>query len=77
MVDRSDSVIYADSKYNLEINPYWKNYLFTEYLPKRAQLARYQLTQPFILDIDDFELRSRLMKIVEQIRYGVGDVQAS
>ena len=73
MVDRPDSVMFAEAKANLKTNVYWKDYLFSEHLPKRTRLAGNQLSQPFILKMDDFELRNRLMSIVDEILRGVGD----
>jgi chromosome partitioning protein len=69
-VDRSDSVMFAEAKDSLKSNSYWKDYLFSQYLPKRTDLARNQLSQPFILKMDDFDLRNKLMAIVEQILSG-------
>lgn len=72
MVDRPDSVIFNTAKQNLLLDPYWKNYLFDSYLPKRSSLARNQLDQPFILKMDDFELRSGLTSIVGKIMEEIG-----
>lgn len=77
MVDRVDSIMFAEAKSNLQNNPYWKDYVFQPYLPKRTELARNQLSQPFILKMDDFELRTRLIAIVEQILTGAGDAKTT
>ncbi|AZN35868.1 ParA family protein [Iodobacter ciconiae] len=66
MVERPDSVMFNDARTNLAGNKYWKNYVLSEYLPKRADLARNQLTQPFILHMDDFELRASLTALVNK-----------
>lgn len=73
MVERPDSVIYAESRANLKSNKFWKDKIFTRYLPKRSQLAKNQLEQPFILKGEDFDLRASLQGIVEEILEKVGD----
>jgi len=74
MVERSDSTIYKTARANLVKDKYWKNYLFDKYLPKRTELAKQQLSQPFILSMDDFDMRSSLTslvkKLLEQIENG-------
>jgi chromosome partitioning protein len=75
MVERPDSVIFSTAKQNLLDNAYWKDYLFNAYLPKRAELARQQLGQPFILKMDDFKLRQRLIGIVDQMLKEMGSGQ--
>ena len=67
MVERPDSVIFNTARENLANNAYWKDYVLKEYLPKRSQLAQQQLTQPFILKMDDFELRTSLTNLVTRI----------
>ena len=66
MVERPDSIVYSNARENLANNKYWKNYLLKEYLPKRSELAKQQLTQPFILKMDDFDLRAGLTGLVEK-----------
>jgi len=73
MVERSDSVLHAEARTNLLGNSFWKDHVFSAYLPKRALLAKNQLEQPFILKIDDYELRNSLKSIVENILEKVGD----
>jgi chromosome partitioning protein len=67
MVERPDSVIFNTARENLANNAYWKDYVLKQYLPKRSQLAQQQLTQPFILKMEDFELRASLTSLVENI----------
>lgn len=73
MVERPDSIAYTTAKQNLLGNDYWKDYLFKRYLPKRTALARQQLDQPFILKMDDFDLRTSLTGIVSQMLQEMGD----
>jgi chromosome partitioning protein len=72
-VDRPDSIVYHTARHNLLHDPYWKDYLFNPYLPKRSELARFQLEQPYILKMDDFDLRNALQKIVEKILTEIGN----
>ena len=74
MVERPDSIIFNTARENLAGNKYWKDYVLDEYLPKRTGLVKQQLTQPFILKMDDFELRASLTRLVknflEEIDHG-------
>ena len=67
MVERTDSVIYRDARTNLESNDYWKKYLIPGNIPKRAILAKNQLDAPFMLETEDFDLRTSLRDIVEEL----------
>jgi len=73
MVERPDSVVFSDAKANLASNKYWKDYVSEKYLPKRAELARQQLNQPFILSMDDFQLRASLTGLVSKFMEDMGD----
>lgn len=74
MVERPDSVVFNSARENLAGNKYWKDYVFSEYLPKRSQLAKQQLVQPYILQMEDFELRASLTGLVEKLIKGMDDV---
>lgn len=67
MVERPDSVIYATARANLKENSFWKDRLFTAYMPKRTDLARQQLEQPFIMKMDDYDLRTSLRGLVKEM----------
>lgn len=67
MVDRPDSVIFTNAKGNLASNIQWKDKVFKAYIPKRADLAKSQLEQPFIMLMDDYDLRTNLRKLVAEI----------
>lgn len=67
MVERPDSIAYSTARENLAANQYWKDYILDQCLQKRADLARQQLSQPFILKMDDFELRASLTKLVQTL----------
>lgn len=67
MVERPDSVIFSNAKANLSGNKFWKNKIFGSYMPKRAELAKHQLSQPFIMKMDDYDLRQSLRGLVDEI----------
>jgi chromosome partitioning protein len=74
MVERWDSVIFANAKANLSNNVFWKNKLLSSYIPKRAELARQQLEQPFMLKMEDYDLRSGLQKVVKEILEKIDEI---
>jgi chromosome partitioning protein len=67
MVDRPDSTMFTQAKFDLSGNKKWKDKMFEAYLPKRARFARNQLSQPFILVGEDYDLRQSLRKLVDEI----------
>lgn len=67
MVERSDSVIFANAKGNLAANDFWKDKVFKSYIPKRSDLAKSQLDQPFMMLMDNFDLRANLRGLVTEI----------
>lgn len=74
MVERPDSVIFSNAKANLNSNAYWKNRIFNAYLPKRSELAKYQLEQPFIMAMEDFDLRAGLRGIVKEMLEKIDEI---
>lgn len=72
MVDRPDSVIYSTARANLSSNKLWKNKVFGGYMPKRVELAKQQLDQPFIMKMEDYDLRTNLKSLVTQILERIG-----
>ncbi|MHC8494259.1 ParA family protein [Thalassospira sp. SM2505] len=73
LVERPDSVVFSQAKANILQNQYWKGYLLEDYIPKRAELAKRQLSQPFILSMDDFEMRTKLINLVRNLLIKMGD----
>lgn len=58
--------VFKDAIQNLSQAKRWKNKLYNKSLPKRTEIARQQLNQNFILDIDDSHLKSNLNGIVAE-----------
>ncbi len=73
MVERPDSVNYSTARQNLKENALWKDKVFASYIPKRTDLARQQLEQPFMLKMDDFDLRTNLKNFVSEILEKIDD----
>lgn len=67
MVDRPDSISLSNAIRNLRANNFWKDKVFKSFILKRADLARQQLNQPFILKMDDYDLRRSLNRLVKDI----------
>ena len=44
-----------------------KNYKYRKYLPKRTDVAKYQLNKSFILDREDSSLNAALVGIVDEL----------
>jgi chromosome partitioning protein len=67
MVERPDSVNFSTARQNLNGNALWQDKVFSSYIPKRTDLARQQLEQPFMMKMEDFDLRANLRSLVEEI----------
>lgn len=67
MVERPDSVIYSTARSNLANSAIWKDKVFKGYMPKRAELVKQQLVQPFIMLMGDYDLRINLKGLVEEM----------
>lgn len=67
MVERPDSIIFTNAKNNLAENEFWKEKVFQSYIPKRSNLAKSQLQQPFVMLMDDFDLRANLRGLVTEM----------
>lgn len=75
VVDRPDSTIYWTAKANLNGNKLWKGKLFDAYLQKRVDLAKQQLSQPYILKMEDYDLRQNLQTLVKEILERIDEVE--
>lgn len=67
------TVNYQNAQGNLNKNDRWKNKLYTYSLCKRVAMARQQLNQKFILDMDDTQIKSDLNNIVKEMLTRIGD----
>lgn len=72
-VAEESTLVFKEAKRNLFSSPIWKDKLYSRSLPKRTEVARKQLKQQFILDIDDSLLKSCLIAIVKELVERVGE----
>lgn len=66
MVERVDSIVYTSALHKINSGE-WKAYRYRRYLPKRTDVAKYQLNNSFILDISDTNIKSALVDIVSEL----------
>lgn len=66
MVEREDSIVYKGALSKIKSGE-WKNYKYRKYLPKRTDVAKYQLNKSFILDREDSSLNAALVGIVDEL----------
>lgn len=64
---------YQNAQSNLKANNRWKNKLYPYSLCKRVDMAREQLNQKFILDLNDTQIKSDLNNIVKEMLIRIGD----
>jgi chromosome partitioning protein len=67
LVERVDSVVFRQAKRNIKGNEFWSKYLCDSHIPKKTHLAKNQINQPFMLDTDDFDLRTKLLSVVNEL----------
>lgn len=66
MVEREDSIVYQQALKQVN-NGKWKQYKFAKYIPKRADIAKYQLSKQFILDTGDSSAMAALTGTINEI----------
>ncbi|WP_251237938.1 ParA family protein [Brevibacillus borstelensis] len=66
-VIEENTIVYKNAIGNLDSADRWKGKRFSKGLPKRITLARKQLEQKMILDLDDSLLKSNLASIVNEL----------
>ncbi len=73
-VTERGTTILEEAKKNLMSVDRWKSKLYKCTLSKRVELARGQLNQQFILDINDTQIKSDLINIVTEFLTRIGDI---
>ena len=66
MVEREDSIVYKKAVTQIESGS-WNTYKYQKYIPKRTDIAKFQLNKSFILDSDDNFAKSSLVSIVDEL----------
>lgn len=72
-VAERSTINYQNAQNNLKSNDRWKSKLYTYSLCKRVEMAREQLSQKFILDMNDTNIKSDLNNIVKEMLKRIGD----
>lgn len=65
--------VFNNAENSLKNDEKWKSKLYTHSLIKRTAMAREQLNQKFILDMDDSKIKSDLNNIVKEMLKRIGD----
>ncbi|PAD67941.1 chromosome partitioning protein [Bacillus sp. 7586-K] len=65
--------VFKNANESILNNKRWKSKLYKNHLLKRVEIARKQLHQGFILDIDDSELKRSLTSIVQELIERTGE----
>lgn len=66
MIEREDSIVFQKALEKVTSGR-WKNLKFTKYIPKRTDVAKFQLNKQFMLDMNDKELMTALTGIVSEL----------
>lgn len=66
MVEREDSIVYKSALSKIESED-WKKYKYRKYLPKRTDIAKFQLNKSFILDTNDTSICVALVGVVDEL----------
>lgn len=72
MVERDDSIVFTQAKKQIRGGD-WKNLLYKRHIPKRADIAKYQLNKSFILDINDSVAKSSITGVVDELLNRLSD----
>jgi chromosome partitioning protein len=66
MVEREDSIVYRKALEQIESGN-WNKFKYQKYIPKRTDIAKFQLNKSFILDSDDTFAKSSLVGIIDEL----------
>jgi chromosome partitioning protein len=66
IVEREDSLVYQKALEQISAGK-WTDFKYNNYIPKRADIAKYQLDKFFILDSNDDFLKTSLTGIVDEL----------
>lgn len=72
MVERDDSIVYRGALAKIDSSD-WKGYKYRKHIPKRTDVAKYQLDKYFMLNVGDSALSSALVDIVEELMTRIDD----
>lgn len=66
MVEREDSIVFRKALEQIESGN-WSKFRYQKYIPKRTDIAKFQLNKSFILDSDDSIAKSSLVGIIDEL----------
>lgn len=66
MVEREDSIVFKNALKQIE-SGHWNRFKYQKYIPKRTDVAKFQLNKYFILDSSDANLKSSLVGIIDEL----------
>ncbi len=66
MVEREDSIIYNNAVSKIKSGE-WNKLKYKKYIPKRTDIAKWQLNKSFILDVGDSNVKLSLTNIVDEL----------
>jgi len=66
MVERVDSIVYQKALEQIESGN-WSKYKYQKYIPKRTNIAKFQLNKSFILDSGDTFVKTSLVGIIDEL----------
>ncbi|KAF5038916.1 AAA domain protein [anaerobic digester metagenome] len=67
MVDYNSTTILRNAEQYFSTSEKWKNYLYNKHLLKRTAVAKGQLSNTYIRDIDDSALKSEFSSVVKEL----------
>lgn len=70
MVEREDSIVYRKAVEQIESGN-WREFKFQKMIPKRTDIAKFQLNKTFILDSDDGFVKASLVGIIDELIYRI------
>jgi chromosome partitioning protein len=72
MVERDDSIVFTQAKQQIRAGD-WKNLLYKKHIPKRADIAKFQLNKTFILDMNDGIAKASISGVVDELLNRLSD----
>ena len=65
MVERPDAIVYQNAVLKIKSGK-WNKFKYKKYIPKRTDIAKWQLNKSFILDVGDERIKSSLINIIDE-----------
>jgi len=72
MVERDDSIVFTQAAKQVRSGD-WKNLVYKRHIPKRADIAKFQLNKTFILDMSDSVAKASISGVVDELLKRISD----